>query len=103
MKLWPIPQDLDNDINMMLSAEYKEKEGYKYDIIKRTFRNRHNGQQAKVIQLLSIKAEAADEMTTKEADEWLLKNIWSNPIMRSTQIGEKIYQSAQKDSMKVKA
>jgi hypothetical protein len=103
MKLWPIPQDLDDDISMTLTAEHKEKEQYKYDIIKLTFRNKHNGQQAKAIQLLSIKAEAADEMTTLEAEGWLLNNIWSNPIMRSTQIGEKIYQSTLKDSKKLKA
>jgi hypothetical protein len=57
MKLWPTPQDLDDDISMILSAEHKEKEGYNYDIVKLTFRNRHNGQQHKAIQLLSRRGE----------------------------------------------
>jgi hypothetical protein len=57
MKLWPIPQDLDEEISMTLSAEHKEKEQYKYDIVKITFRNRHNGQNAKAIQLISMTGE----------------------------------------------
>jgi hypothetical protein len=97
MILWPVPQDLDEDISMLLSAEHKEKEIYKYDIIKLTFRNRHNGQQAKAIQLYSRKTEEADNMTDKEAEEWLLKNIWSNPIMRATPLGETLYQNAKKE------
>lgn len=57
MKLWPIPQDVDDDISMTLTAEHKEKEEYIYDIIKLTFRDRNNGQQAKAIQLLSMMGE----------------------------------------------
>ena len=56
-KLWTIRQDLDNDVSMMLSAEHKEKDKYKYDILKLTFRNKNNGQQAKAIQLLSMMGE----------------------------------------------
>jgi hypothetical protein len=55
--LWPFPQDLDNDVSLMLSAEHKEKKPYSYDIIKLTFRNKHYGQQGKAIQLLSMKGE----------------------------------------------
>jgi hypothetical protein len=56
-KLWPFPQDLDNDVSIMLTAEHKEKDKYRYDIIKLTFRNKHYGQQGKAIQLLSMKGE----------------------------------------------
>jgi hypothetical protein len=57
MKLWPIPQDLDEEFNMILSAEYKQKDKYGYEIVKLTLRNRHNGQQAKALQLITLKKE----------------------------------------------
>lgn len=56
-KLWTIPQDLDDNVSMMLSAEHKEKNQYKYDLIKLTFRDKNRGQNAKSIQLLSMPGE----------------------------------------------
>jgi hypothetical protein len=57
MKLWPIPQDLDDNVSMMLSVEYKERFHYKYDIIKLTFRDKNRGQRHKAIQLISMTGE----------------------------------------------
>jgi hypothetical protein len=97
MKLWPIPQDVDEEISMMLSIKHScSKKDYIYDTINLTFRDKNRGQNAKAIQLLSMPGEI-------DPDEWLLENIWSNPIMRSTRIGEAIYQSALKDNKKIKA
>ena len=61
MKLWPIPQDLDDDISMILSAEHKGKDHYRYDIIKITYRDKNHGQKAKAIQLLSMKGEESPQ------------------------------------------
>jgi hypothetical protein len=91
MKLWPIPQDVDDEISMMLSIKHScSQKDYIYDTINLTFRDKNRGQNAKAIQLLLMPGEI-------DPDEWLLENIWSNPIMRSTRIGEAIYQSALKD------
>ena len=57
MKLWPVPQDLDENFNMVLSAEYKQKDKYEYQIVKLTIRNRHNGQQHKALQLVCMRKE----------------------------------------------
>ncbi|MBE3087130.1 MAG: hypothetical protein IMZ64_13035 [Bacteroidetes bacterium] len=61
MKLWPIPQDLDEHISLMLSAEHKPRFHYRYDIIKLTFRDRNNGQNAKAMQLLSMMGEESPQ------------------------------------------
>jgi hypothetical protein len=52
-----VPEDLDDDISMRLSAEYRCKDKYGYEIVKLTIRNRHNGQQAKALQLITLKTE----------------------------------------------
>jgi hypothetical protein len=36
-------------------------------------------------------------MTEKEAKDWLFDNLWSNPIMRMTSLGEAIYQDVKKE------
>jgi len=95
MKLWTTPQDVDDEISMMLSAEFKEKEQYQYHIIKLMFRDKNKGKRHKAIQLISM--TGAERLTTEEAEEWLLENIWSNPIMRMTPTGESLYQNALKE------
>jgi len=57
-KLWPYPEDVDEEITMMLSVQHETSiPGYIYDVVKLLFRSKTKSKRQKVITLLTMPGE----------------------------------------------